>query len=254
MTRRKDLITDFRRNLLDSYAKIVDEYAKKWEDYILPQLEEFGRAMSTKGKCILDAGCGIGRDCCFLSEKGFNIIGVDFSEPMLKRGAEKAKRRNLSIQFVEADLKLLPFVEDLFDGIWCCAVLLHIPPEHQNGIISEFRRVLKPRGLLFISNKNLLHPKNFIRASYHFLKKRIANSPWKFGETMGSYNRYEYLFLKCNLENKLEEKGFIIVKTRGITSYWIDIWASVNLRSSNKKKVRKMLYARNRSKHNRNIP
>lgn len=41
------------------------------------------------GKTAIDFGCGAGRSTRFLRQLGFNVVGVDISEPMLARARER---------------------------------------------------------------------------------------------------------------------------------------------------------------------
>lgn len=52
----------------------------------------------------LDLGCGEGGDALWLAEQGWQVTGVDVSATALARGEQEAKRRGLSITWVEADL------------------------------------------------------------------------------------------------------------------------------------------------------
>jgi SAM-dependent methyltransferase len=52
---------------------------------------------------------------------------------------------------VRADLRGLPLPDGVLDGLWCIAVLLHIPRELVPGALAEFHRVLRPGGRAVIS-------------------------------------------------------------------------------------------------------
>ena len=97
---------------------------------------------------ILDAGCGPGRDSKWLHARGFQVIGVDLSTGMLA----EARRRVPGVDFRQADLRQLKFPDAYFDGIWCCASLLHVPRADVPGVLRSFRRLLG-HGYLFLSVK-----------------------------------------------------------------------------------------------------
>lgn len=96
----------------------------------------------------LDACCGTGDLAFELMEKGGEVVGVDFSHPMLIAACAKAQRRDRSTPFVEADVLRLPFPNDLFDVIGVAFGVRNV--ESLRFALQEFGRVLKPGGSLSI--------------------------------------------------------------------------------------------------------
>jgi ubiquinone/menaquinone biosynthesis C-methylase UbiE len=99
---------------------------------------------------VLDYGCGYGRIVHQFLDKGYNkVTGVDSSEEMIKRGL-KAKR-NLNIKHIQGNK--IPFADNSFDLVLLIAVLTCIPfDEDQAALMLEINRVLKPKGLLYVSD------------------------------------------------------------------------------------------------------
>jgi SAM-dependent methyltransferase len=99
---------------------------------------------------ILDFGCGYGRIGLELSALGFaDVVGVDFSPEMIARARIEAPH----LQFDVAHS--LPFAceAEAFDAVFLFAVLTCVPDEgQQDAIMGELRRVLRPGGLLFLSD------------------------------------------------------------------------------------------------------
>jgi 2-polyprenyl-3-methyl-5-hydroxy-6-metoxy-1,4-benzoquinol methylase len=56
-------------------------------------------------KSILDLGCGTGGHAILLAEKGFDVTGVDRSEDMLSIAREKATTKNITVNFVKANIR-----------------------------------------------------------------------------------------------------------------------------------------------------
>jgi SAM-dependent methyltransferase len=105
---------------------------------------------SNKQARILDYGCGYGRTLAELLEVGYqNLTGVDFSEQMLARARIAVTRAGL----VRNDGHTLPFKNESFDAVLLFAVLTCIPDNsEQRQLIAEVRRVLRPHGLLYVSD------------------------------------------------------------------------------------------------------
>jgi len=93
---------------------------------------------------ILDAGCGTGLVGEILFEKNFNnIVGIDFSQPMLDQALEKNVYQSLNL----ADLtEKLTFKDNTFDAIVCAGTFTcgHVGPE----AFSELIRVTKTGGYI----------------------------------------------------------------------------------------------------------
>ncbi len=54
---------------------------------------------------ILDLGCGTGNHSIILSERGYQVTGVDRSKEMLDIAAEKAQKKGLNCDFHQSDLR-----------------------------------------------------------------------------------------------------------------------------------------------------
>jgi SAM-dependent methyltransferase len=126
---------------------------------------------------ILDYGCGYGRMLAELSRHGFvNLFGTDFSEGMLLRARLEAPHAAL----IRNDGKSFPLANASFDVVLLFAVLTCIPADQdQRQVITEVLRVLRPNGLLYISDL-LLNDDERNRLRYE-----------QYAETAGCYGVFE---------------------------------------------------------------
>jgi SAM-dependent methyltransferase len=111
---------------------------------------------ATPGAEILDVGCGYGRHAIELVQKGLNVTGLDLSLPLLIRAADEAQRRALSVNFVHADMREMPF-DQKFDGAYSMLTSFGYFDEDANLKVAEgVARALKPGGrfLLDIVNRD----------------------------------------------------------------------------------------------------
>ena len=99
---------------------------------------------------ILDYGCGYGRTVIEMKAAGFSkVIGVDISAKMVKGG----RGSDPSLDLLVFDGNRLPFADKTFSACLFLAVLNCIPEESsQKQAISEILRVLKPGGILYLSD------------------------------------------------------------------------------------------------------
>lgn len=99
---------------------------------------------------ILDCGCGYGRTCAELKSWGFTeITGVDTSSEMIRHGLSLCP--DLDLRHIKAGP--LPFPDRSFDACLLLAVLTCIPSDQsQIELIREIHRILKPGGMLLLSD------------------------------------------------------------------------------------------------------
>jgi len=111
--------------------------------------EQFLRLVPRHAR-ILDFGCGYGRTCSQLDRLGYvQVMGVDTAAKMIERG-----RR----EYPHLDLRTLgaahpPWEADVFDAVLLLAVLTCIPSDTgQKALMAELKRILRPGGILYLSD------------------------------------------------------------------------------------------------------
>ena len=45
-------------------------------------------------------GCGVGRETIYLAERGFSVIGVDFSPTAIQKARLRAKAKGVKVKFI----------------------------------------------------------------------------------------------------------------------------------------------------------
>ena len=94
---------------------------------------------AVRGAPILDAGCGTGLNLRHLPP---GSTGIDINP----RNVELVARRLPNHRVVRGDVEALPFEANAFGTVLCTEVIEHIPDP--SAALGEFRRVLKPGGVL----------------------------------------------------------------------------------------------------------
>jgi GT2 family glycosyltransferase/SAM-dependent methyltransferase/glycosyltransferase involved in cell wall biosynthesis len=100
-----------------------------------------------EGAVVLDAACGSGYGTGILSSRAAMAYGVDV-DPEAVAYAE-AHYGGEKVAYRTASVTDLPFESDTFDVVVSFETLEHL--EQQAEMLAEFRRVLKPQGVLIIS-------------------------------------------------------------------------------------------------------
>ena len=96
---------------------------------------------------ILDCGCGPGTVSLRMSDMGYKMTAMDFSEDMLEEARKNADRYGFNIDFHQGDAEKNPFSDEQFDVVISQYMLWTVP--HPEKVMSEWFRILKPGGLVF---------------------------------------------------------------------------------------------------------
>lgn len=136
--------------------------AASWSDRMVIEME--GREIVkhlTDGDRVLDIGCGNGYSTVqFAAKRRINILGVDYIPAMI----EEARRRlsNLAddvlgtIEFKVGDITALDELTEQYDKVIVIRVLINLGDDtSQAQALAECARVLKPGGLLLLSEATL---------------------------------------------------------------------------------------------------
>jgi ubiquinone/menaquinone biosynthesis C-methylase UbiE len=126
-----------------------------------PEYEAMIRAVGLQsGWHVLDAGCGTGQFLSVIRElvgqKG-RISAVD-AAPENVAIAEAKTRSDKSSGLIDvriADIKALPFPDGIFDAVWNANVAQYLSERELDTALAEFRRVLKPGGVLAVKDGDI---------------------------------------------------------------------------------------------------
>ncbi len=137
----KEFFDDNWKHLgFDSIAK--EETAKE-TDFLVKALE------LQPGNKVLDLACGVGRHSLELARREFkHVTGLDFTQAYLKQAILQATDENLKVDFVQGDMKDLPFADESFDAVYNYYTSFgYFEDERDNErVVREVSRVLKPGG------------------------------------------------------------------------------------------------------------
>lgn len=97
----------------------------------------------------LDAACGEGYGSALLTPSAASVVGVDISEKAIEHARQRYDHVD-GLEFRLADCTNLPFDDNEFDRVVSFETLEHLAEQDQ--LLAEFRRVLKPKGLLILSS------------------------------------------------------------------------------------------------------
>jgi ubiquinone/menaquinone biosynthesis C-methylase UbiE len=120
------------------------EWAQTVREEILPWVVGARRL----GDDVLEVGPGPGLVTDELRSQVQRLTAVEV-DPQLAQALAARLQSATNVEVVHADGAALPFPNDRFSGATCFTMLHHVPsPEHQDRLLAELKRVIKPQGLL----------------------------------------------------------------------------------------------------------
>ena len=163
---------------------------------------------------ILDIGCSIGISTEFIKQryKKHNVTGLDLSPFFLAMALYRNNSNNNNINYLHANAENIPLNDSSVDIIYSTFMFHEIPNHPTKKILSEINRLLKPGGILAISDIDT-----------HKLNKRLSQSKfrlWAFEVTEPHiYQYYSQNFIKL-----LHFENFINIKKKNLeplNSLWL---------------------------------
>ena len=135
----------------------------KLSRYPIPEL----RLPDGAGETFLDIGCNWGRWCISAALKGYAPVGVDPSLDAVRAARRVARQLGVSVNYVVADARYLPFSARCFNITFSYSVLQHFSKEDAKLCLAEIARTLKCSGISTIQMPNIFGLRNL----YHQLKR-----------------------------------------------------------------------------------
>lgn len=177
---------------IDYYDRYAIPYYEETVEFSMEeQIKRFVELLPESAD-VLDLGCGSGRDTVYLEEEGCVVTAIDGSEKMCELASIHTGKEVLHLRAEDMEF------EDVFHGIWACAVLGHFSPDKAKEVMEKILRALKTEGILYFSVQK--------------------------GDRNGNYNgRYFYDYDKEALNNLLD--FFPNIKV-------LDIWKTGDVRTN----------------------
>jgi len=135
-----------------------------------------------RGDRVLDACCGTGDLAIEARRAGADVVGLDFSEPML----ERARRKEPAIEWVRGDVLALPFDDASFDAVTVGFGVRNV--DDLAAGLRELRRVLRPGGRVGILE--ITRPRGVLAPFYRLWFDRVIPL---VGRVLPGGSAYTYL-------------------------------------------------------------
>jgi SAM-dependent methyltransferase len=103
----------------------------------------------------LDLACGEGQNAIWLAGRGWDVVGVDFSEVAIAKARARAERDGIAVDFAVADLLEYEPEPGAYDLV--LLLYLHLPPHERRRVLERASAALAPGGTLLLIGHDLLN-------------------------------------------------------------------------------------------------
>ena len=164
-----------------------------------PSVAFYARRFFSETGVFVEAGCGTAESSARMGRNERKLVGIDFSEVAL-RAAQVVGRMDALVQ---ADIFAIPCRSESVDGIWNLGVMEHFSEPQIRSCLREFRRVLKPRGVIILFWPAERNASRWILGPLEFILSRRRGSSFTFFP--GEISR---LHSKRQAQLLIESEGF----------------------------------------------
>lgn len=162
------------------------------------------------GARVLDAGCGPGNLIQELSRRSDRVSAIDAAPKMLSLARSRATAAHVgNVDYHVATIESLPFLDNSFDLV-CSAGVIEYLPSCQRAL-EEFRRVLKPGGVLILPTTNVLAPAHWLRRIAQPIGRIPIIARW-LGLRPGHYRTWFHFIPR--FRRRVQSSGLVVERER----------------------------------------
>jgi len=143
------------KSTLNYYDKNAVEFASQTVCIDMHDLYElFIKQLPQKDtQCILDLGCGSGRDASYFAKQGYDVTAIDASAELIQWAQQHHMSNRVDWDHLEfISIEKQPW-NGKFTGVWACASLLHVPFLELSSVIESLLGTLTDEGVMYLSFK-----------------------------------------------------------------------------------------------------
>ena len=223
-------------NLVDNWADFIDWQKRQAADgqWLLSVLAQY------KDPAILDVCVGDGCDAIFLLQHGFNVVGNEVDQTFKAKALANAKKEGVRLELTSTDWRELSksYAPASLDVITCTGNSLTylFGAEHQLATLREFKKLLKPGGILIVDERNyqymLDNRDEILQGKFRYKGANTYRGQYVHGRPVSitddkitvEYSHDEsgilgrlsfYPYKKGELRSLLQEAGFIDIQQWG---------------------------------------
>ena len=165
----------------------------------------FKKFRITKGKKLIDIGCGNGRDSFFFWKKNLDVSGLDISELAIKNNQLLS---NKNLKFLKLDINKKIILKDRYDYIYSRFFLHAISKVSEKNLLNFINSIKKKNTYCFFefrNHKDLIFKRKSAHIRHNSLIefekghfRRVIN-PNKFIETITKIFKIKIIYTKSSI-------------------------------------------------------
>ena len=132
---------------INYYNKYTKSFIQTTRSVDLTNIQNKFLSYLPSGASILDFGCGSGRDTKYFLKRNYNVTAIDVSEEICKEASKYTGIKVKQMLFEELN------AQNIYDGIWACASILHLSKSDLFLVFHKMNKALKENGIIYTSFK-----------------------------------------------------------------------------------------------------
>lgn len=202
---------------------IVSGYKAKYEktleqenpDRPYPQIVSFVEKYKGQlGTRIADLGSGNGRNLIYLSQVGFDPVGVELNPAGVAATKKHLEKMGLRGEAVVGDVNVLPLAASSFDSAISRRVFDYSDDEEAEKKFYEASRILKNGSLFFLSARSIEQP---AKANEEMLTENPLGGKTFLVKSGSEQGVKQHYFTRAELEQLAEKSGFEVLSIESRT-------------------------------------
>jgi SAM-dependent methyltransferase len=181
---------------------------RRWYHRLTGDVDPRDFVPASRGTRILDYGCGAAPYLGHFRARGARVSGAEMTPAVVNA----CRTAGFDVALIEHRDRI-PFPDDEFDIVYLMQVIEHIARPHE--FLDEVRRVLKPRGTLYLAMPNAASK-----------WRRLFGANWVTG-WFAPFHLFVYSVPALRILGRAH--GFTLATSRSITA---DSWLRLNLRAA----------------------
>lgn len=165
------------------------------------------------GGRLLDIGNAPGYLGLALLKAGFSVDGINLSDAWNSTYPDQECLNRFNVKSCNIEQDRLPYSDKSFDGIVFTEVLEHIAVKAPVQILQEFKRVLKPNGVVLFSTPNVCNLSNIVALA------KGVNVFWRPEIFYGSLDRHNREYTPGEVRELFDKGGFQVLDFYGINDH-----------------------------------
>lgn len=139
----------------------------------------------SKGKKVLDIGCGEGKDAVYMASKGYDVYAFDLTENGIRKTKLLAEEKDVDVKAYVDDINTF-VTDEQFDIIYSSGTIQYLFEENKAEFFEKIGKITKKNGFVFF---NVFVEKPFLELPPDW---DIEEKMWRSGELFSYFPDWKF--------------------------------------------------------------